>query len=220
MARTPGRAVADLRRLDTSNGCQDHTLLPSASASLVLRAGIAHERSPPATRFARNAAASTASHPNVRDDREARRDARIYKSDLPDGLSEIFFARRLDRNLRPLPVGQITWRKKIVKRLRRSHFLIPPEARPTGQPRQYRRNSDHNHILRDGSPVLTRSTNTKPTNSWSLSAKKQDAKKITTGEIELLQLVFRGERSQAHQKAFDSLYRLVGKLDILQSCPP
>jgi hypothetical protein len=27
----------DLRRLDTSNGCQDHTLLPSASASLVLR---------------------------------------------------------------------------------------------------------------------------------------------------------------------------------------
>jgi hypothetical protein len=27
----------DLRRLDTSNGCQDHTLLPSASASLVSR---------------------------------------------------------------------------------------------------------------------------------------------------------------------------------------
>src|SRR5260370_8054091 len=27
-----------LRRLDTSNGCQDHTVLPSASAPVVLRA--------------------------------------------------------------------------------------------------------------------------------------------------------------------------------------
>src|SRR6266700_1248509 len=34
MARTPGWAC-DLRRLDTSNGCQDHTLLPSASAPFV-----------------------------------------------------------------------------------------------------------------------------------------------------------------------------------------
>jgi len=32
-----------------------------------------------------------------------------YKSDLPDGLSEIFFARGLDRNSRTPPVGQITW---------------------------------------------------------------------------------------------------------------
>jgi hypothetical protein len=91
-----------------------------------------HSRAKPAlrSRFARNAAASTASHPNVRDDREApllvRRDARTYKSDLPDGLSEIFFARGLDRNSRTLPVGQITWRTKIVKWLRRSHFLIHP----------------------------------------------------------------------------------------------
>jgi hypothetical protein len=36
-----------LRRLDTSNGCQDHTLLPYASAPFVLRDGtIAHEYSP------------------------------------------------------------------------------------------------------------------------------------------------------------------------------
>src|SRR6266702_6326293 len=40
---------------------------------------------------------------------------RAYKSDLPDGLSEIFLARGLDRNSRTLPVGQISWRKKIVK---------------------------------------------------------------------------------------------------------
>src|SRR5258708_36717686 len=31
-----------LRRLDTSNGCQDHTVLPSASASFVWRAVITH----------------------------------------------------------------------------------------------------------------------------------------------------------------------------------
>src|SRR5438034_5489072 len=38
-----------LRRLDTSNGCQDHTLLPSASAPVVLRARlIAHSENCPA----------------------------------------------------------------------------------------------------------------------------------------------------------------------------
>jgi hypothetical protein len=34
-SHAPGRAAADLRRLDTSNGCQDHTLLPYASAPFV-----------------------------------------------------------------------------------------------------------------------------------------------------------------------------------------
>jgi hypothetical protein len=58
-----------LRQLDTSNGCQDHTVLPYASALFVLRALIAHRLEPalrPAS--ARNAAASTATRPNVRDD--------------------------------------------------------------------------------------------------------------------------------------------------------
>jgi hypothetical protein len=40
------------RQLDTSNGCQDHTVLPYASASFVLRAGFAHERFAPRCRFA------------------------------------------------------------------------------------------------------------------------------------------------------------------------
>src|SRR6266700_795413 len=35
MVHAPGWAIADLRRLDTSNGCQDHTLLPSATMPLV-----------------------------------------------------------------------------------------------------------------------------------------------------------------------------------------
>src|SRR6266568_8568039 len=60
-----------LRRLDTSNGCQDHTLLPYASAPLVLRVCRSLTGEPALrSRCARNAAASTASHPNVRDDRE------------------------------------------------------------------------------------------------------------------------------------------------------
>jgi hypothetical protein len=80
-----------LRRLDTSNGCQNHTLLPYAAtrlcqppssevglrrvkrlrrakASFVWRAMIAHGRSALRSPFAPDAAASTASHPNVCDD--------------------------------------------------------------------------------------------------------------------------------------------------------
>jgi hypothetical protein len=58
----------NLRRLDTSNGCQDHTVLPYASTSLVLRALITHGNPPCDLSSPRNAAASTATRPNVRDD--------------------------------------------------------------------------------------------------------------------------------------------------------
>src|SRR6266568_48553 len=75
-----------LRRLDTSNGCQDHTLLPSASAPVVLRALIAHGETALRPVHAPDAAASTASHPNVRDDREpplfSEWDGESCKSDL------------------------------------------------------------------------------------------------------------------------------------------
>ena len=64
---------ACLRQLDTSNGCQNHTASPYASASFVCAP---FDRSrvwlnpKPALQFtcAPDAAASTASHPNVRDD--------------------------------------------------------------------------------------------------------------------------------------------------------
>src|SRR5258708_28751823 len=60
-----------LRQLDTSNGCQDHTASPSASAPFVCRAACrSRAGARPATAFAPDAAASTASHPNVRDDRD------------------------------------------------------------------------------------------------------------------------------------------------------
>jgi hypothetical protein len=80
----------DLHRLDTSNGCQNHTLLPSAASSRhsfnrpaccrkkfrrrrlsavrLSRRPIAHGNNRPATTRAPDAAASTATRPNVRDD--------------------------------------------------------------------------------------------------------------------------------------------------------
>jgi hypothetical protein len=138
--------LKDLRRLDTSNGCQDHTLLPYASASLVLRARTTHGRSPPCHPLARPTLPRPPHPaPYVRDDRDtplfgrggmARRNHRFRKN-----RSDIFFARGLDKNSRTLPVGQITWCNKIVKFLQRSHFLIPPDRiqaceapRNTGSP--------------------------------------------------------------------------------------
>src|ERR1700738_16340 len=54
-----------LRRLDTSNGCQDHTASPSATTSFVCAPLIAHGLEPALpSRFALDAAASTASRPN------------------------------------------------------------------------------------------------------------------------------------------------------------
>src|SRR6266700_5934050 len=101
-----------LRRLDTSNGCQDHTLLPSASAPVVLRALIAHGETALRSVHAPDAAASTASHPNVRDDREpplfSEWDGESCMSDLGQSRSDLFFARGLDTNSWKLPVGQIT----------------------------------------------------------------------------------------------------------------
>src|SRR6478736_838372 len=58
--------LVNLHQLDTSNGCQDHTVLPYASALRVL--SIAHGDPALRFRFTPDAAASTASCPNVRDD--------------------------------------------------------------------------------------------------------------------------------------------------------
>ena len=122
----------DLRQLDTSNGCQDHTALPSAASSTktlrpahVLPEEIlvkAFKRRSSArccsltetalrTHLAPDAAASTASRPNVRDDgqRPSLRDrmGQTDSADLPDGLSGIFLRAGLDRNFGDLPVGSV-----------------------------------------------------------------------------------------------------------------
>jgi hypothetical protein len=105
--------LANLRRLDTSNGCQDHTVLPYAAARLRQKASPGfgavvlrnryRSRDKPALqfRFTPTPAASTASRPNVRDDgqRPSSRAGmgRASRADLPDGTSGIFSYGGLDR---------------------------------------------------------------------------------------------------------------------------
>ena len=68
----PGRASQNLRQLDTSNGCQDHTVLPYAyrRSSARCRSLTSRLRLAPRSHRAPGAAASTASQPNVRDDHD------------------------------------------------------------------------------------------------------------------------------------------------------
>src|ERR1700694_5924701 len=68
----PGWADATPQNLTPASGRQDHTILPSAATSLVRVLLIAHRPYRPALRSRRtqNAAASTASAPRVRDDRD------------------------------------------------------------------------------------------------------------------------------------------------------
>src|SRR5882757_9184974 len=56
------------RQLGTSNGCRVHTVLPYASAPFILHAVNRSRETRPAITVRADAAASTASHPNVRDD--------------------------------------------------------------------------------------------------------------------------------------------------------
>ena len=58
-----------LRQLDTSNGCQDHTALPYAASPVVRTLCSLTDQGPPCEHdHAPDAAASTATRPNVRDD--------------------------------------------------------------------------------------------------------------------------------------------------------
>jgi hypothetical protein len=60
----PGRVWICHRRLGTSNGCQDHTVLPYATTSFVLRAcNRSRGSTRPATAIRADALASTTSHP-------------------------------------------------------------------------------------------------------------------------------------------------------------
>jgi hypothetical protein len=96
----PGWAHKDLRRLDTSNGCQNHTVLPYALAPFVLRAVVRSRKTALQTNLRADAATSTTSHPAfvtiaIRPSCRERT-GRAGSADLPDGTSEIFFARGLD----------------------------------------------------------------------------------------------------------------------------
>src|SRR5713226_8840867 len=103
-----------LRELDTSNGCQDHTALPSAKAPIVSRAAKSLTRfiSPCDCHCAPGALASTASRPAFVTTRDppllSRRDGEGFRSDLGQDGTEIFLQMGLDSPFTDLPVGQVT----------------------------------------------------------------------------------------------------------------
>ena len=86
-----------LRQLDTSNGCQDHTVLPYATASFVLRAVDRSRVNPPCEHLARRRCRVHRIPSHVRDDRQrpSWRDgtARAGRTDLPDGKAKYFCAK-------------------------------------------------------------------------------------------------------------------------------
>src|SRR4051794_6739678 len=90
-----------LRQLDTSNGCQDHTALPSASASFVSTPfDRSRAEARPAITCAPNAAASTASHPasvTIAIRPCWGRDSAGYRFDLGQAGTRIFLEMGLDR---------------------------------------------------------------------------------------------------------------------------
>ena len=99
----PGRADENLRRLDTSNGCQDHTVLPSAPAPFVPRRLSAHGflRSRPAI-IARDDASLRPPHPiptfvTMANAPLSGRDGEACADDLGRMKTGIFFQGGLDR---------------------------------------------------------------------------------------------------------------------------
>src|SRR4030088_1962953 len=102
-----------LRQLDTSNGCQDHTALPSAATSFVCAPLIAHGSfaNPPCHHVhAPDAAASTASHPasvTIAIRPSGGRDGEAYRFDLGQAGTGKFLQTGLDSRTTEPPVGQI-----------------------------------------------------------------------------------------------------------------
>ena len=101
-----------LRQLDTSNGCQDHTVLPSASAPFVCAPSDRSraQRTRPAITYVPDAAASTASHPasvTIAIRPSEGRDGGISRTDLGSPETDIFSRQGLDRQIADLPVRRI-----------------------------------------------------------------------------------------------------------------
>jgi hypothetical protein len=117
----PGWADATPQNLTPASGRQDHTILPSATTSLVSTPGNRSQVFRPALRShrAQNAAASTATHPAFVTMANAPLvgwDAWSSRSDLGGVKTEIFFGKaeiRLDSPVKKPPDGQITTRQRV-----------------------------------------------------------------------------------------------------------
>src|SRR5713226_3008153 len=112
----------NLRKFNTSNGCQDHTALPSA-ACVVRQRAVNRSRGStrPAIRHTPDAAASTASRPasvTIAIRPSVGRDGDAYRFDLGKAGTEIFLQGGLDSNSvicrqarQPAPDEDNEWRE-------------------------------------------------------------------------------------------------------------
>ena len=135
----PGRADLTSANLTPASGRQDHTTSPSATTSLVrsLRNRSQAFRLALQSHRPQDAAASTASRPYVRDDRETPlclgRDAKSSRCDLGGAETEIFLQGGLDTGVNKLPDGQITTRGREhiphVSRTRCGVLHAAPQSR-------------------------------------------------------------------------------------------
>jgi hypothetical protein len=107
----PGWANKNLRRLDTSNGCQDHTVLPSALAPFVCAPQIAHEVQP-ALRLPMRARRCRVHRipPRARDDRDTPlswgETARLIEVFLPSGETNYFCKQDWTARIRLIPFNK------------------------------------------------------------------------------------------------------------------
>jgi hypothetical protein len=118
------------RQLGTSNGCRDHTVLPYAHSVVrpARREPLTSRKACPAITLRADAIASTASHPAfvtiaIRPSCRERT-GRAGRTDLPDGLSEIFFEKRLDDPNHP---GIVAINRSDERVARLSESSLPEE---------------------------------------------------------------------------------------------
>jgi hypothetical protein len=142
----PGWVRKNLRRLDTSNGCQDHTVLPYAATRLRQEASPGFGAVRPARRyrsretrpaipFAPDAAASTASHPNVSDDPDTPLAGDETAGFLPviwgKREEEYFLGTSLTGQITLKALGNFLFRRNAVKRGQSTNLM--PNIRPLRQ---------------------------------------------------------------------------------------
>src|SRR3979411_3089338 len=142
MAHQSPVGLVNLRQLDTSNGCQDHTALPYAATSFVCVSCSAHGK--PALRARFPPPRPRPPHPiptlvTMANAPLRNGMAQACRDDLPDKHSGIFFERGLDRNLLICPSGNP---KTLSQRRLASHAWV---IRKLDQPR-----IDHAHRPNSG----------------------------------------------------------------------
>jgi hypothetical protein len=135
-----------LHRFSTSNGCQDHTVLPYAATRLRQEASPGFGAVRPARRyrsretrpaipFAPDAAASTASHPNVSDDPDTPLAGDETAGFLPviwgKREEEYFLGTRLTGQITLKALGNFLFRRNAVKRGQSTNLM--PNIRPLRQ---------------------------------------------------------------------------------------